>query len=73
MKALWELWAEAALDVVVHAQVALNDFSEIPDDLIGIFIEQALQFTHLLIVVEVLLILSIEFDEDALKVLKRLD
>ena len=69
MKALWELWAEATLDVVVHAQVAFNDFSEIPDDLIGIFIEQALQFAHLLIVVEVLLILSIEFDEDALKVL----
>lgn len=69
MKALWELWAEAALDVVVHAQVAFNDFSEIPDDFIGIFIEQALQFAHLLIVVEVLLILSIEFDEDALKVL----
>ena len=57
METLRVLGAKAALDVVVHAQVALHHICEVPDNLVGIFVEQTLKLRHLLVVVEVLFIL----------------
>ena len=57
MKALWVLWTETALDVVVDAKISFDHVCEVTDNLIGVFVEQSLQLGHLLIVIEVLLIL----------------
>lgn len=73
MQALGELWPEAALDVVVHAEVAFDDISEIPDNLVCILVKQALQLAHFLVVIEILFILSVKLDKDTLKVLERLN
>ena len=64
---------KATLDIVVYAEVALNHISKIPDNLIGILVEQPLQLGHLLVVVEVLLILCVQLNKDSLIVLQCLN
>ena len=42
MEALRVLWSKAALDIVVHSEVPLNDVSEVSHYLICILVEQSL-------------------------------
>ena len=69
MQSLWPLRSKAALDVVVHSQVSFNDVSEVPYNLIRVFVEQSLELAHFFIVVEVLLVLCVELNENVLVVL----
>ena len=69
MEALRQLRPKAALDVVVHSQVSFNDVSEVPHNLIRVFVEQSLELAHFFIVVEVLLVLCVELNENVLVVL----
>ena len=73
VQALGQLRPETTLNVVVHSQVTLHDICEVSHNLVGILVEKALQLAHLLVVIEVLLILGIQFDEDILEVLERLN
>ena len=66
---LRKVWAKAVLDVVVHSQVPVDNIIEVINDLIRILVKQPLQFGHFLVVVEVLLVLSIELVEDLIVVL----
>ena len=69
MHALRELRPETTLDVVVHAKVALHNICEVSHNFIRVLVQEALQLAHLLVVVEVFLVFSVEFDEDVFKVL----
>ena len=73
METLGELRSEAALDVVVHAKIALDDIGEVTDNLVGVLVEEALELGHFLVVVEIFLVLSVELDKNALEVLQGLD
>ena len=73
METLRVLRAKAALDIVIHTQVALNHICEISDNFIRIFVEKTLKLAHLLVVIEILLILRVQLDEDGLEVLERFD
>ena len=73
VEALGQLRPEAAFDVVVDAQIALNHVIEVTDDLVGVLVEQALQFRHFFVVVEVFLVLGVQLNENRLEVLQRLN
>ena len=73
METLRVLRAKAALDIVIHTQVALNHICEISDNFIRIFVQKTLKLAHLLVVIEILLILRVQLDEDGLEVLERFD
>ena len=64
MESLRELWTETALDVIVNSEVTLDHVVEIGQDFIRIFVEQSLQFGHFFIVIEVLLVFSVQLNED---------
>ena len=64
MESLRHVRPKTALDVVVNAKISLYQVIEIIDDLICVLVQQSLQLGHLLIVVEVLFILSIQLDEN---------
>ena len=72
MQALGQLRSEAAFDVVVDSQVALDNIGEVLNDLVCILVEESLQFGHLLVIVEILLILGVKLNKDGLKVLEGL-
>ena len=67
------MWAETTLDVVVDSQIPLNHIIKISDDLIRILIKKSLQLGHLLIVIKVFLILSIQLYEDGIVMLQSFD
>ena len=69
MEALGQLRPKAALDVVVHSEVALNDISEILHNFVGILVKESLKFGHLLVVVEILFVLGVQLDENRFEVL----
>ena len=73
MQSLGQLWPKTALDVVVDTQIALNHIRELSDDLIGVLVEQSLQFGHFLVIVEILLILSVKLNENGFEVFQSLD
>ena len=70
VQTLGELVAEAGLDVVVDAEVLLDQLAELAQNLIRVLIEQPLQLGHLLVVVEVLLVLGVQLREDGEVVLE---
>ena len=73
MQSLWPLWAEAALNVVVHAQIPLDQVVEIIYDLVSVLVQESLQLTHLLVVIEVLLVLRVKFIENRMVVFQSLN
>ena len=73
VKPLRSLRTKTALDIVVNSEVVLDHISEVTDNLICVFIEQALQFRHFLVVVEVLFVFGVQLNENGLIVLQRLD
>ena len=73
MQSLWPLRAEAALDVVVHAQIPLNQVVEIVHDLVSVLVQESLQLTHLLVVIEVLLVFRVKFIENRMVVFQSLN
>jgi hypothetical protein len=73
MKSLEKVWTEAVFDIVIHAQVSVDDVIEIINNLVCILIEQPLELGHFFIVIEVLFILSIQLSEDLIVVLQGVD
>ena len=73
MEALRVLWTKTALDIVVDSEVALDHISEVAYNFICVFVEQALQFRHFLVVIEVLLVFGVQLNKDGLIVLQCLD
>jgi len=66
VKALRQLQAEGALDIVINAQVSFNEIFKVGEDFVGVFVKEALEFGHLFVVVEVFFIFGIEVHEDHL-------
>ena len=73
VQTLWQVGAEAALDVVVNSEIAVDKVIEVVNDFICVLIEQPLELRHFLIIIEVLLILRIQLVKYLIVVLKCLN
>lgn len=69
VEALRQLRSKTALNVVIHAKVSFNYVGEVTHNLVCVFVQKSLQFAHLLVVIEVLFILSVQLSENVLEVL----
>ena len=65
MQPLRQLTPERTLDIIVDAQIFFHQVSELSQYLIWVLIKQSLQFAHLLVIIEILLIFCIKLREHA--------
>lgn len=64
MQLLRSRWDETILHIVVESKVPLDQFVEVFDDIVRIFIQQSLQFAYGFELVEILLKLCIQVCEN---------
>ena len=62
--------SEAVFNVIVHAEVSINEIIEVFHNLIRVFVKKSLQLRHFFIVIEVFLVLCIELVENLKVVLQ---